>query len=271
MPASTGLRCHSTAATSPSTPSPSTDELQERGELEAAGGRVRLYELARLVPASANAAHYARIVRETAALRRLISAGSDIARLGWERPGPIEDLHDQAQRLVFDLTDAHTTGDLEHVKDTIPQARQLLVDHADKDVTGTPTGLRNLDEVTSGLQPGNLVILAARPSMGKSALALAICDHVASNDIPAAIFSLEMSKVELNQRLLSLETGIPLQRIRHAKNLDQAQWQNVDRGFARIADKPLFLDDSGDLRLTDVRSRARRLRARESNLGARRH
>lgn len=242
------------------------DELTERGELEAVGGRARINELARLVPASANARHYAEIVRDTAALRGFIRVGGDIARLGWERPGPLPELQEQAERLVFDLTDTHTAGDLEHVKESLAHTRQLLHDHADKDVTGTPTGLRDLDALTSGLQPGNLVVLAGRPSMGKSALALTICNRVADEGIPAAMFSLEMSKVELSQRLLSLETGIPLQRIRRA-DLDKFQWETADRGFARLATVPLFLDDSGDLRLADVRSRSRRLRARHHDLG----
>src|SRR5205823_11900732 len=181
------------------------DELEERGELEDVGGRVRLHELAALVPATANAAHYARIVHETATLRGLIRAGGEIARLGWERPGEAGDLVDQAEQIVFDLSQQRVSGELDHIdqllKDSFERITTLY--EAGADITGTPSGYRDLDRITSGFQPGNLIILAARPSMGKSAFALCMAANIAvRHNLPVGIFSLEMSKSEVTQRLM---------------------------------------------------------------------
>src|ERR687896_1653552 len=148
------------------------DALEERGELEDAGGRVRIHELAALVPATANAAHYARIVREMATLRGLIRAGQEVARLGWERPGEAHDLVDRAEQVVFELSQSRVSGEFAHIeallKDSFERITALY--EAGEDLTGVPSGFRDIDRLTSGFQPGNLVILAARPSMGKSGL-----------------------------------------------------------------------------------------------------
>ncbi|MDE3026457.1 MAG: replicative DNA helicase, partial [Acidobacteriota bacterium] len=151
-----------------------TDELEERGELDAVGGRVRLHELAALVPATANSAHYARIVHETATLRGLIRAGGEIARLGWERPGETGDLVDQAEQILYDLSQQRVTCEWSEIESLLKESfeRITALYESGVDLTGTPSGFRDLDRLTSGFQPGNLVIVAARPSMGKSALAL---------------------------------------------------------------------------------------------------
>jgi replicative DNA helicase len=242
------------------------DFLHKRGELEQVGGRLKLSELANFVPASANAAHYARIVRETAHLRGFVTAGQDIVRLGYERPGELADLQEQAERLIFELGHSHTIGELDHISTSLDETRALLEAHAGRDVTGTPTGLKGLDELTSGLQAGNLVVLAGRPSMGKSALALGVARHVTLLGLPVGLFTLEMSKVEVDQRLLSLQTGLPLQTIRRAKIATFEQQANLEAGFTRLRDLPLYLDDTGDIRLTELRSRARRLKARKPDL-----
>jgi replicative DNA helicase len=239
------------------------DFMDERGQLDKAGGRLSLVDLAKLVPATANAVHYARIVRDTAHLRGFVTAGQNIARLGYERPGEIADLQEQAELEVFNLSQHGVANDLEHVSESLRHTHELLVTHEHHDITGTPSGLKALDTLTAGFQPGNLIVLAARPSMGKSALALGITRHVAKQQMPVAFFTLEMSKVEVDQRLLSLETGIPLQSIRRAKNLP---WQQLNDGFSRLADMPLYLDDSGALRLTEIRTRARRMKARQPDL-----
>ena len=157
------------------------DELEERGELEAVGGRVRIHELAALVPASANAGHYARIVREMATLRGLIRAGGEIARLGWERPGETTDLVDRAEQVVFDLSQARVSSEFSHIEELLKESfeRITALYEAGADVTGTPSGFRDLDRLTSGFQPGNLIIVAARPSMGKSALGLCMAANLA--------------------------------------------------------------------------------------------
>src|SRR5215470_13007729 len=172
-----------------------TNELEQRGELETIGGRVRLHELARLVPATANARHYAEIVRETATLRGLILAGGQIAQLGWEREGEPTELVARAEQLVFELGERRAEGELVLFKDALLEAFQTISNlyESGAEVTG----------LTGGFQPANLVIIAARPSMGKSAFALEIANHVAvEQETPCAFFSLEMSKQEVAQRLI---------------------------------------------------------------------
>src|SRR5213595_31363 len=167
-----------------------TDQLEERSELEDVGGRVRLHELAALVPATANASHYARIVRETATLRGLIRAGGEISRLGWERPGEAGDLVDRAEQVIFDLSQQRVTGEFTHIDQLLKESFERITSlyEAGADVTGTASGYRDLDRLTSGFQPGNLIIIAARPSMGKSALALCMATNLAvREERPVAI------------------------------------------------------------------------------------
>src|SRR5437870_11701513 len=150
------------------------DELDERGELEDVGGKVRIAELAAQVPAASNAAHYARIVREMATLRGLIRVGSEIARLGIERTGETAELVDRAEQIVFELSQSRVTTEWSHIEALLKESfeRITALYEAGAEITGIPSGYRDLDRLTSGFQPGNLVIVAARPSMGKSALGL---------------------------------------------------------------------------------------------------
>ncbi len=187
------------------------DELEERGQLEDVGGRVRVHELAALVPATANAAHYARIVREMATLRGLIRVGSEIARLGWDRPGDTTDLVDRAEQVVFDLSQSRVSTEFSHIEELLKESfeRITALYEAGADVTGAPSGFRDLDRLTSGFQPGNLIIIAARPSMGKSALGLCVAANLAlRHEIPVALFTLEMSKSEVTQRLREPALGL---------------------------------------------------------------
>src|ERR671939_2067374 len=144
------------------------DELEERGQLEEVGGRVRIHELAALVPATANAAHYARIVHELATLRGLIRVGGQIAQLGWDRPGETSDLVDRAEQIVFELSQARVTTEFSHIETLLKESFERITKlyEAGAEVTGVPSGFRDLDRLTSGFQPGNLIIVAARPSMG---------------------------------------------------------------------------------------------------------
>ena len=158
------------------------DELERRGELEDVGGKVRVHELAALVPAAANAGHYARIVREMATLRGLIRAGSEIARLGMDRAGEeATELVDRAEQIVFDLSQSRVAGDFSHIEELLKESfeRITALYESGSDITGVPSGFRDLDKLTSGFQPGNLIILAARPSMGKSGLALCMAANLA--------------------------------------------------------------------------------------------
>ena len=174
------------------------NELDERSELERVGGTAKIAELAAVVPATSNAEHYARIVKEMATLRGLVRVGQEIQRLGQTRPGETTDLVDRAEQMVFDLAQQRVTGDFAHIHDLLNEsfARIMHLYEAGVDVTGVPSGFRELDKLTSGFQPGNLVIIAARPSMGKSALALCTAANLGvRHETPVALFTLEMSKV----------------------------------------------------------------------------
>src|SRR5205809_5402782 len=245
------------------------DELEERGELEDAGGRVRIHELATLVAASSNAGHYARIVREMATLRGLIRAGGEIAQLGWERPGETTDLVDRAEQVVFDLSQARVTSEFSHIEELLKDSfeRITALYEAGADVTGTPAGFRDLDRLTSGFQPGNLVIVAARPSMGKSGLGLGMAANLAvREERPVAIFTLEMSKSEVTQRLMCSEAKVESQRLRTGK-LGADDWPRLTTACDRLAKAPIYVDDSGSITMMEIRAKARRLKSQQPSLG----
>jgi replicative DNA helicase len=245
------------------------DELEERGELEAVGGRVRMHELAALVPATANAAHYARIVREMATLRGLIAAGQQIAQLGWERPGETQILVDRAEQVVFELSQSRVSTEFSHIEELLKESfeRITALYEAGADVTGVPSGFRDLDRLTSGFQPGNLIIIAARPSMGKSALGLCVAANLAlRHEIPVALFTLEMSKSEVTQRLLCSEAKVESQRLRTGK-LAQDDWPRLVAAGDKLMKAPIYVDDTGSITMMEIRSKARRLKTREPNLG----
>jgi replicative DNA helicase len=246
-----------------------TDELEERGEVDAVGGRPRLHALAALVPATANAAHYARIVREMATLRGLIRVGNEISRLGWERPGETAHLVDRAEQTVFDLSQARVTSEFTHIESLLKDSfeRITALYEAGADVTGIPSGYRDLDRITSGFQPGNLIILAARPSMGKSALGLCMAANLAVRaEIPVALFTLEMSKTEVTQRLMCSEAKVESQRLRTGK-LAADDWPRLTAACDKLAKAPIYVDDTGSITMMEIRSKARRLKSREPNLG----
>ena len=245
------------------------DELEQRGELEQSGGRTRIHELAALVPATANAAHYARIVREMATLRGLIAVGGEIARLGWERPGETTDLVDRAEQVVFELSQKRVTGEFTHIEALLKESfeRITALYESGADVTGTPSGFKELDQLTSGFQPGNLIILAARPSMGKSALGLCMAANLGVRyGIPVAVFTLEMSKSEVTQRLMCSEAKVESQRLRTGK-LAVDDWPRLTTACDKLAKAPIFVDDTGSITLMELRSKARRLKSREPDLG----
>ncbi len=245
------------------------DELEQRGELEAVGGRVRIHELAALVPATANATHYARIVREMATLRGLIAAGSEVARLGWERPGETADLVDRAEQVIFELSQQRVSTEFTHIEELLKESfeRITLLYEAGADVTGTPSGFRDLDRLTSGFQPGNLIIVAARPSMGKSALGLCIAANLGVRaETPVALFTLEMSKSEVTQRLMCSEAKVESQRLRTGK-LAVDDWPRLTAACDKLAKAPIYVDDTGSITMMELRSKARRLKTREPNLG----
>jgi replicative DNA helicase len=246
------------------------DELERRGELEEVGGRVRIHELAALVPAASNAAHYARIVRDMATLRGLVRAGHEIARLGLERQGEdTVELVDRAEQIVFELAQARVSSDFSHIEELLKDSfeRITALYEAGAEVTGVPSGFRDLDHLTTGFQPGNLVILAARPSMGKSGLALNIAANLAvRHGTPVALFTLEMSKGEVAQRLMCSEAKVESQKLRTGR-LAPEDWSRLTAACDRLSRAPIYVDDSGSITMMEIRSKARRLKMREPGLG----
>jgi len=268
------------------------DDLDERGELESIGGKARVHELAALVPASANARHYAQIIRETATLRGLIQAGGEISRLGWERDGEAVELVDRAEQIVFNLSQQRATSEFSHIEELLKESferitalyesgadvtgtptgfrdidRITALYESGADVTGTPTGFRDIDRITSGFQPGNLIVVAARPSMGKSALGLCIAANVAvRHGIPVALFTLEMSKSEVTQRFMCSEAKIESQRVRNGK-LAADDWPRLTAACDKLAKAPIYVDDTGSVSMMEIRSKARRLKSKHTGLG----
>jgi replicative DNA helicase len=245
------------------------DELEERGDLEAVGSRVRIHELARLVPTSANAGHYARIVREMAVLRGLITAGGEISQLGWDRPGDAADLLDKAEQIVFDLSQEQVSTEFSHIEELLKESFEKITAlyEAGEEITGVPSGYRDLDRLTSGFQPGNLIIVAARPSMGKSALTLCMAANLAvRRQTPVALFTLEMSKAEVTQRLMCSEAKVESQRLRSGK-LAADDWPRLTAACDKLAKAPIYVDDTGSMTIMGIRAKARRLKSKEPELG----
>jgi replicative DNA helicase len=245
------------------------DHLDKQGDLEAVGGKVRLFELANLVPATANVSHWARIVRDLATLRGLIETGQRISRIGWERNGETVDLVDEAERLIFELSQQRVTGEFTHIDQLLKESFERITQlyEAGVDVTGTPSGYRDIDRLTSGFQPGNLVIIAARPSMGKSALALCMAANLAVRQgIPVGMFTLEMSKSEVTQRLMCSEAKVESQRLRTGK-LAPDDWPRLTAACDKLAKAPIYVDDTGSINMMEIRSKARRLKSRHPDLG----
>ena len=244
------------------------DELGERGDLEAVGDRGRVHELAALVPATANAAHYARIVREMATLRGLIRAGGEVARLGWERPGDARELVDQAEQIVFELSQNRTSTEFSHIEALLKESFERITQlyEAGEELSGVPSGFRDIDRLTSGFQPGNLIIVAARPSMGKSALGLCMAANIGvKHQHPVALFTLEMSKAEVTQRLMCSEAKVESQRLRSGK-LAVDDWPRLTAACDKLAKAPIYVDDTGSINMMEIRSKARRLKTQEPNL-----
>ena len=243
-------------------------KLEEEGQLELVGGRAKVHEVAAWAPASGNVAHYALIVRDHSVLRRLADAGREITRLATERGAETPDLVSQAEMKLFEVSQAGTPGELrslnEALLETFERVSHLYEQGAT--ITGVSSGFTALDEVTAGFQPGNLIILAARPSMGKSALGISMAANVAATDTPCAFFTLEMSKQEVTQRLICLEGKIDSHKIRTGK-LAEEDWNRLSRACGKLEKVPLYLDDTPGLTLFELRSRVQTLKRREPKLG----
>jgi replicative DNA helicase len=246
-----------------------SEHLSQRGELDQAGGKDLVSTLASTVPAPGNARHYAQIVKQNALLRRLLGAAQTIQQSVHERDGEPEALVEDAERLLFRVAHEDRASDFRSVADILEEEIDRLEQLAkgDAELTGVASGFRDLDKITGGFQAGNLIVIAARPAMGKSACVTNIAEHVASKQgKPVAFFSLEMSEAELAHRFIACRARISSDRLRRGK-VATKDWPAVVRACNELEQAPLWIDDSSDLGLLDVRAKARRLHASEGGLG----
>lgn len=238
-----------------------TDELTKFGNLIRAGGADYLHTLTSIVPTAANASYYAKIVQEKATLRRLVEVGTKIAQMGYASEGDVEDLVNQAQSDVYAVGQAGVGEDYVGLSDSIEDAIREI-EAAQKrggDLVGVPTGFIELDELTHGLHPGQLIILAARPAVGKSTLALDFARHASIRaKKPTIFFSLEMGRTEIAMRMLSAESSIDLQSMRKG-TISDSDWARLAAVRGQINDAPLYIDDSPNLTLVEIRAKCRRL------------
>jgi replicative DNA helicase len=243
-------------------------ELTRNGSLERIGGAPYLHTLIASVPTAANAGYYAEIIRERAILRRLIEAGTKVVQLGYGAAGgmggDVDDVVDRAQQAVYEVVERRTSEDYIGLEAAMWATYNEIeaIGHRGGELFGVPTGFRDLDDLTNGLHEGQLVVVAGRPGLGKSTLAM---DFLRSASIgheqASVLFSLEMGKSEITMRLLSAEARIPLTRIRTG-SLNDDDWNKLARRMGEVAAAPMFIDDSPNLTMMEIRAKARRLKQR---------
>ncbi len=253
----------------PADPVTVAEELTRSGLLDQVGGPQRLLELQTATPASSNAGRYARIVEEHAMLRRLIGVAGDIVELGYSHPEDVVKTVDEAEAMMFQIAERR-------VVDTTKPIRELLDANLDRleelyeqgnDITGLPTGYVDFDHLLSGLQPSNLVVVGARPSMGKTAFGLGMAASAALEaQRPVLFFSLEMGHLELTQRLLCSDARVDSQRMRNG-NLSEDDWPKITRAVGKLGEAPIWIDDNPNLTVMEIRAKARRLKSRLGDLG----
>ncbi len=245
-----------------------TNALRTSGKLDPAGGSVYVADLLNSVPTSANVEYYAKIVEEKAVLRRLIEAGTRIVADAFEEGDKVDEILDQAEKLVFNIA-------LKRIREGFHRIDTVIKDVLDKidslygkkdAITGIPSGFPDIDQMTAGFQNADLIIVAARPSVGKTAFALNVAQRVSiKHRIPVAFFSLEMNKEQLAQRLLCSEAEVNAQQLKTA-NLSDTGWKKLTRALGRLSEAPIFIDDTASMTATELRAKARRLKI-ERGLG----
>lgn len=238
-----------------------TDELVKTGNLVRAGGADYLHTLTSIVPTAASSAFYAQIVQEKSILRRLVEVGTRIAQMGYNNEGEVEDLVNAAQAEVYGVASANSSDEFSTLGDSLQAAIDdiELAQNRGGDLVGVPTGFTELDELTHGLHPGQLIIVAARPAVGKSTLAVDFIRNAAIRyNKPAIFFSLEMGRSEIAMRMLSAETSIPLQSMRKGM-VDNSDWTKIVSVRGQLNSAPLYIDDSPNLTLVEIRAKCRRL------------
>jgi replicative DNA helicase len=245
------------------------EELRKVQLLEPLGGRATLLRIQAGTPASANAGHYATIVSELALLRRLITVAGDIAEMGYDTPDDVTETLDRAESLVFEVAERRVSESLIGISDSLQATLDQLESMygRDTDVTGVPTGYQELDDLLLGLQPSNLVIVAARPGAGKTSFALGAAANAALvSRRPTLFFSMEMGNLELTKRLLAGEARVEARKL-WTGNIPEGDWTRLSHAVGRLAEAPLFIDDNAHCTIMEMRAKARRIRARYGDLG----
>ncbi len=241
------------------------EQLTKTGDIDMAGGRDAVLDLMATPYISASYRSYGEIVRDAATQRRLLQVGQEIETIVAEREGETSDMVQRAEDLIYDLTQKRTRGDFVGTDKLVMTSMERLVAASEhgSEVTGLATGFEDLDRLTGGFRPSNLIVVAARPSMGKTALALCMAEHVALNEQKAvAMFSLEMSGEELTQRLLCSVAMVDASRMRSGR-LSADDWPRVSQAADRLSKAPIFIDDSEGMSVTEMRTKARRLKAKQ--------
>ncbi|MEJ7820515.1 MAG: replicative DNA helicase [Rubrobacteraceae bacterium] len=238
-----------------------TNELRSSGEFDRVGGRAYVFQIVESVPTAANAGRYADIVRGKALLRSVIDAGSRISEDAFREPEDVSEALDAAEQLIYGISNRSLRDHLSPVSELAPGALEMIqrLYEQEGEVTGVETGFEDLDKLTTGFHKSDLVVLAARPAMGKTAMALNAIWHAAGEKkAPVAIFSLEMSKEQLVQRLISQTTRIPTQSLRSG-NVKAEDWPKLLHGVAEVSKAPIWIDDTAGVSLMEMRAKTRRL------------
>ncbi|RJQ46774.1 MAG: replicative DNA helicase [Gaiellales bacterium] len=243
-----------------------SDDLAVKGVLEQSGGKAYIHTIASSVPSVANAGRYADMVREASILRSLVQTGARIADLGYERTGEVKDLLDQAEQMVFEISQQRIRGEFREMASLVSEQFDRIEEltHKKKSVTGVPSGFPDLDKLTSGFQPSNLIILAARPAMGKTAFALDIAQNAAiKHDVPVAIFSLEMSDADLAQRMIARQGRLDSHKLRTGSISPEQDWPKVTEACNILEKAPIFVDDTASINMLEIKAKARRLASKK--------
>ncbi len=243
------------------------EALRRQSLLDEVGGPLYLRDLVDQVPTAAGAAHYAKIVVDAALRRRLISAAADIIDLSYAGTDDADQIADGAEQRIYDVARREDKEETALIGDLVNQAMSDLetIQNRESAYTGLPTGFRDLDDLTSGFQPGNLIVIAARPGVGKSSLAMNIASNVAKEDAPVAVFSLEMSRYEIGMRLLCSEAHVPWDRIRN-KRVGPDDWTRIVAAGEKLHEAPLHIVDAGNVNIVDIRAKARRMKTGRQGL-----
>lgn len=237
-----------------------SDQLKSSGFLDIVGGAAYLTELTNYVPTAAHVEEYANIVAQKAIRRRLIKASQTMVTFGYDEEKPIQDLIESAESELFKVSQQHVKQDIASIEEILAESFERLDElHKDKGkIRGVPTGLRDLDNILAGLQRSDLIILAARPSMGKTALALNLAHNIATRtELPVLIFSLEMSKEQIVDRMLSMESGVDAWNIRTG-NLSDSDFEKIGEAMGTLSEAPIYIDDTPGITVSDMRTKARR-------------